>query len=1184
MVRKSAKTTDIFRTIWRTKSRFFSILLIVALGVGFFGGLRASGDDMALSADAKYKAQNLAHFRLLSTWGFDEKDADALEAIGGAVVRTSHFIDSMAVAPNIEDAARIFAYREADTVNQLVLTAGRFPERADECLADYASGIAVGARVLLTGKGNATPIQDSLENTAFTVVGKVDSAMYISAFEHGNTNIGSGAIGFILYVPEENFLSEYYTESLIVFDDMKGLTAYSEAYTEASDRHKAELEALAETRTAGRLTDQIADAEDALRENTPKIREAESALKSAQELLDAGFRQWDRAKEFIRRSRQDVADGEKELEEKSAELQEAAEKAAEGRKTLEEKQAELAAAEAQLEEGELQYYAGVNQYELGYAAALVTYADERALLTLRETELRLAKERADTRKQEYDVALAAYEKDLAAYEKDRAEADKLDPVPVQTELELRARKAALDVRKAALDQQKALIDDTEQTVARAEERYQEAKEAYDKEAGPAFKQLEEAKKQLDAAKKTIDAGRRALNSGKTQLAAAFRELEAGEKQIEDGRKAIEEARQKLEDAKTQLNEGETELKNQLETLEKSRNDYLKAVGEYEDGKAALRTARKFLDDPQAPEWIIYPRSEFNGYEEYGQNADRIRNIAKVFPAFFILVAALVCMTTMTRMIEEERSQIGTMKALGYSYGSILMKYIVYGLIATLGGSVIGLAIGYKLFPWVIIKTYGIMYSIKPAALPFHLGEALVITAGAVMIISATVWLTVRGTLSQTPAQLMRPKAPKPGKRVLLEKWTWLWSKLSFNRKVSLRNLFRYKKRMVMTIVGISGCTALLLTGFALSDSINGILLNQFGPLWKYQAITAINDGFTEEDRARTEEIMRQFDPDAEDALAMQQSFTFASQKTTCSAYLLVTESSEALQKMITLRDRKGRAIEKTLEKKINGESSADDNALAALLEEQPHYTLEEGGVIISEKMGKVLGIGKGDTLTIRIEEGREKELLVQEVTENYVYHYVYMLAGTYEEVFGEEPVYNELMLRYELSDKDEHTMAERILKTPHTISMMLMNDTIRSFSTLLKALDLVVLVLILSASALAFIVLYNLSNINITERVREIATLEVLGSTDREVSQYIFRETILLTILGIGVGLVLGRFLAAYVIETAEIDLVMFGRDVKWQSYVYAAALTMVFTLLNSLIMRGPLRKISMVESLKSVE
>ncbi|MBR3436823.1 MAG: FtsX-like permease family protein [Lachnospiraceae bacterium] len=1159
MIRHSAKNRDVLRTIARTKSRFFSILLIVALGVGFFGGLRASGDDMALSADSKYKDQNLAHFRLLSTWGFDEKDAAALQEIGGTAVRTSYFIDSIATAPNVEDAARIFAYRENDEINELLLTQGRFPTKADECLADHASSIAVGERVILTGKGNETPIVDSLKNTAYTVVGKVDSAMYISAFEHGNTNIGSGAIGFILYVPEENFLSEYYTESLIVFDDMKELTAYTEAYEEASDRHKAELEALAEERTAGRLRDQIADAEKALRENTPKLREAETALQGAEALLTAGFRKWDRAKEYIRRSRLDVEAGEKELEDKTAELEDAAAEAAEGRKTLEEKQAELAQAEAQLEEGELQYYAGVNQYELGYAAALVTYADERALLTLRETELRLAKERAASRVQEYEEAKASYDEDLAAYEKDRAEADKLDPVPPATELELLARKAALDARKAALDRQKALIDSTNETVARAEERYAEAKEAYDKEAGPAFKQLEDAKKQLDAAKRTIDANRRALNSGKAQLAAAFRELEAGEAEIEAGRKALEEAREKLEDAKDQLNKGEAELKAQLETIEKSRDEYLKAAGEVEDGKAALRTARIFLEDPQAPEWIIYPRSEFNGYEEYGQNADRIRNIAKVFPAFFILVAALVCMTTMTRMIEEERSQIGTMKALGYSYGSILLKYVLYGLVATLGGSVIGLAIGYKLFPWVIIKTYGIMYSIKPVALPFHFLEAVLITIGAVAIISLTVWLTTRGTLRQTPAQLMRPKAPKPGKRVLLEKWTWLWSKLSFNRKVSLRNLFRYKKRMVMTIVGISGCTALLLTGFALSDSINGILRNQFGPLWKYQAIVAINEGLTEEDRESISETLRTSDPEGQDALAMQQSFTFVSGKTTCSAYLLVTESSEALQKMITLKERKGLKAGET-------------------------YTLEEGGVIISEKMGKVLGAGKGDRITIRIEEGRERELLVQEVAENYVYHYVYMLPGTYKEVFGVEPVYNQLMLRYDLSGPDEHTMAERVLKVPHTISMMLMSDMIRSFSTLLKALDLVVLVLILSASALAFIVLYNLSNINITERVREIATLEVLGSTDREVSQYIFRETILLTVLGIGFGLVLGRFLAAYVIQTAEIDLVMFGREVKWQSYVYAAALTMVFTLLNSLIMRKPLRKISMVESLKSVE
>ena len=639
-------------------------------------------------------------------------------------------------------------------------------------------------------------------------------------------------------------------------------------------------------------------------------------------------------------------------------------------------------------------------------------------------------------------------------------------------------------------------------------------------------------------------------------------MEAGEKQIEDGRQAIEEARQELDDAAKQLDAAEKELPEQLKQIEEGRNQYYEALGEYEDGRAALKKARDFLEDPKAPEWIIYGRNDFDGYEEYGQNADRIRNIAKVFPAFFILVAALVCMTTMTRMIEEERSQIGTMKALGYSYGSILWKYILYGLIATLGGSVIGLAIGYKLFPWVIVTTYGIMYSIKPTVLPFHLGEAVVITLGAIAIISLTVWLTVRGTLTKTPAELMRPKAPKPGKRVLLEKWTWLWSKLTFNQKVSLRNLFRYKKRMVMTIVGISGCTALLLTGFALSDSINGILMNQFGPIWQYKAVTALSDGFTDEDREKVSSILREYDPEARDMLGLQQSYAVSSGKATVSANLMVAESPEGLLEMITLKHRKG----------------------VRNYEPGQTFTLEEGKVIISEKMSKKLSAGKGDEIRIRVSEGNEQTLLVQEVVENYVYHYVYMLPGTYEQVFGEAPVYNELLLRYTLSDKEEHQMAERALKVPHAVSMMLMTDLVRSFSTLLKALDLVVLVLILSASALAFIVLYNLSSINITERIREIATLEVLGATDREVSQYIFRETILLTILGTVFGLVLGRFLANFVIETAEIDLVMFGRDIKWQSYAYAAALTMVFTLVNSLIMRGPIRKISMVESLKSVE
>ena len=554
--------------------------------------------------------------------------------------------------------------------------------------------------------------------------------------------------------------------------------------------------------------------------------------------------------------------------------------------------------------------------------------------------------------------------------------------------------------------------------------------------------------------------------------------------------------------------------------------------------------------------FVLDRDSNVGFVSYEGDAEKIDAISKIFPIFFFLVAALVCLTTMTRMVEEERIQIGTMKALGYGKPKILFKYIFYSFTATVTGSILGLVIGYNLFPRAIFAAYSILYTLPSIETPFHWTFGAATTFAALLCTEIFTIAACINTTKEVPAALMLPKAPKMGKRILLERISFLWKRMSFNQKVTMRNIFRYKKRFFMTIFGISGSMALMLVGFGLRDSIMDIARRQYQELQHYTGTIIDDEDATDKERQELDEFLKN-DSQIERYTHVQ--FTKMSvprNKSNISVYVYVPENLETFNKDVTLQDRK------TKEK----------------------YKLTEAGTVISEKTATLTGLKVGDTMTIT-KDGKNYETKIAAVTENYMGHYIYMTGNVYEQIFGEKPDYSATVFTVKEEYKEsESEVGNEILKYPAALSISYTSSLEAQLHRMLGALDTVIIVLIISAGMLAFVVLYNLNNVNITERQRELATLKVLGFYDTEVSAYVYRENVILTLIGVLAGAVFGIFLHRYIIRTVEVDAVMFGRNINPVSFLYCGLLTIGFSMIVNLFMHQKLKKIDMVESLKSVE
>lgn len=734
------------------------------------------------------------------------------------------------------------------------------------------------------------------------------------------------------------------------------------------------------------------------------------------------------------------------------------------------------------------------------------------------------------------------------------------------ELELKLAKLQIESGKADIESAKAEIAAGKIELEKSKDLYESALDALEGEKAKLEEQLTELEARIEGigeeekeiAQEAITALRDMIADLDEEIKVATKEFEAeikaGEEQLADAEAILKEKEKELEEAEREVLAAEKEIASGKQQLEDAK---LEMESQIEDGKTEINKAEEEISNIELPTWYVFDRSSIPEYSGYGDNADRIAALATVFPSIFFLVAALISLTTMTRMVEEQRVQIGTLKALGYSKGAIMRKYLSYALTATLGGSLLGVLVGEKLFPYVIIVSYKIMYvHIPQVILPYHWGYGLAATLIAVVCTGSATMLACHRELVAQPAVLMRPAAPKLGKRTLIEKIPFLWKHLNFTWKSSLRNLFRYKKRFFMTLFGIGGCMGLLLVGFGLRDSITSVATYQYGELQTYDASIFLNEEMSDETRTELETYLNENRDVSLHMNVHMSSITTQNDDHEVEAYMIVIDDLEHIEEFFVHRDR-------TSEKK---------------------YDLTDKGVILTEKTAKMLGIKAGENLLIAEEGKNAQKVKVTAICENYAGHYVYMTSALYEELYEKEPFYNNLLIKSDAEYKDLQKIGEEILKFDNILNVQYTESLSGQLTDMLSALDKVMIVLITVAGMLSFVVLYNLNNININERRRELATLKVLGFYDLEVATYVYRENILLTFLGTLVGCGIGRLLHLFTITTVEVDAAMFGRDIFPISYLYGALFTIGFSAFVNWIMYFKLKKIDMVESLKSVE
>lgn len=1239
-MKKTALRKEFWMSIRKSPGRFLSIFLIVALGVSFFSGIRASEPDMRVSGDRYYDETNLMDLKVQGSLGLTDDDVKALSEVEG--IRSAeggYSVDALCKVGENEEVIHIAS--SYDTVNQTTVSEGRMPKGDSECVLDEdfmeANGYEIGDTIELSS-GTEDPLTDSLKKEDFTIVGAGSSPEYIS-IERGSSLIGNGEVSAFAVVAPEAFALDVYTEIYLLVDGAEAETCYTDGYDDLIAKVKKRVEDIADVECVRRteeikaealqeIADSQSELDDAKKEADAELAKAEQELQDAGQQITDGQKQIDDGKAALASGKEEINRQEKTLQNAEAQYQSGAAELQSGKATLASQKEALASgkSQAQAEFAKQEEEIANSQSQLDSAKQQIDAAEQE--LAAQEAELTSAREELDQKKAELAAGLEALNQQeeginsgLAQAEQEisqkqqeldalQAQIDELeatiasDPDSATEEMkaklselkgqwesgnsalanartELETKKAQAQEALQEIETQRTDLTASQSELEQADQTFSEQEAVFQEKAAAAREELSARKAQWEAGVKALEEGKAALASAKQatearfasgdeQIAAAEAKIRASEYelssaafQIASGRSRIAAAKNTITEQEASLAQAEAELADGRAELESGRKEYetQKADAEKElaDAQIKIDDAKAEVDEIEDQEWYVNDRDVLAEYTSYGENADRMRAIGEVFPELFFLVAALISLTTMTRMVEEERTQIGTLKALGYGKGAIAGKYLMYAFLATMGGSIFGVLIGEKLFPYVIIYSYQIMYTHLPhIEIPYQWDYALMATGAALACTLLATFYACYKELAAQPAELMRPPSPKEGKRILLEKVTLIWKHLNFTWKSSIRNLFRYKKRFFMTIAGIGGCMALMVVGFGLRDSIMCIGTIQYQEIQVYDGMIYLSSSVTEDEVQQIKNAMDGMDKmDRYIEMEMtREPISLSVDGSTEDVYLCVPEDKDKIEDFMNFRSR------------TTGEV----------------YHIQDEGVILTEKMANTLDVSSGDTIYLGA-DGSEKEVTVTAVCENYMEHYVYMPPELYQELYGKEPEYNSILFDMkDASDQELSQTGEELLKYDGVMNVTYTNSIEDQLNTMLQSLNLVIVVLIVSAGLLAFVVLYNLNNINITERRRELATLKVLGFYDMEVSSYVYRENIMLTIFSIAVGIVLGALLHRFVITTVEVDVVMFGRIVNWQSYLYSALFTTAFSLFVNWVMYYKLKKIDMVESLKSVE
>ena len=1182
---------ELLREIRNSRTRFLSIFLMVSLGVMFLVGLRSAAPDMRATADGYFDQAGLFDVEIISTLGLTDADVAVLaEEPGVEYAAGGWMLDALMDRGEVQQAVKVISL--TDGMNRPDLRAGRMPEQPDECALDARlmdkNGLQIGDTVKLEPQES---MADALVTREFTITAMADSPLYIS-LDRGTGSLGDGSVAGFVLLPRRSFDLDYYTAAYIRAADTRQLSAYGDDYDAALEALTELLEDRAEARGALRFQLLQSDAQEKIDSAQQELddgkEEADQEISDAQQKLDDARQELDDGWDELAQARQDyddgAAEGQQALDDARQELddgwdelaqarQDYDDAASEGQQALDDARWELDCgwyalytAKSTLEQNQTDLDARRTEAEAGLETARQELEDSQALLDSQQQALDDAQAQVTDLRTQTEAYAAGLEAQNA---RSAAEETETPPDP-----------ESLPFNQETLDAMQAALADAETALADAQTEFDTAQSAleagwtdYNTQRDEILGQLDDAQAQIDSGWADYASGLASLNAGETKydqsvsdyeqgLADAAQQIDDAEQELLDGEAdysqaqtdyetELSDAAQQITDAEQELLDGETEYSDGVQDLEDARTEAADRIAE---GQAEIDDARQELQELKPAEIYVLDRNSNYGFVSYDQNAERMENLARVFPVIFFLVAALVCLTTMTRMVEEQRTQIGSIKAMGYDTAAIASKFLIYGLTAAAAGAVLGAVVGTTLIPWVIFTSYGIMYTLPELQIRIYWGLILAAgAAGAACTAGATLWAML-STAKLSPASLMRPKAPRAGKRILLERVTLVWKRMNFSMKVSARNLFRYKKRFWMTVIGVAGCTALMIAGFGLRSSIFDIIDIQFGQIYRYDVQVSV-DPDTAGAEERVEEYLEQSGGAESWAAANTKSVTFEANGATADGYLRATDTPEVFGRQIDLRDMASKAP----------------------------LEIPEDGILIDVKLAERLGVRVGDSVTV--DSGRRVSATVRGIMEHYVYHYACMSAGEYARLTGEDYAPNEVFLTMtDDSDAAVRAVSEDLMAMEGIRSASNLRSIARSFRETLEVVDAAVMIIILSAAALAFVVLYNLTNINITERIRELATIKVLGFYDSEVAMYIYRENIVLTLMGIALGQLAGKYLCTWLVRTIEMDIVMFGREAKPGNYVLSVVLSLVFAVLVNVLMFFRVKKIDMVQSLKSVE
>ena len=1131
-----AYNKSIKREILSSKARFASILAIIFLGVAFYSGIKSSGPDIKASVNEFYKSNNLMDSKIVSSLGLTEEDLKLLENNDKILgYYGSHSVD--ANLTNINSVVRFIEYNPKEDMNLLEVVEGRLPENSGEIALDEKA-LEIDKNLKIGDKYTIECDKDTIKSfkkETYKIVGFVKSPMYIDKESRGTTSVGKGSVDYFAVLNHKDISMDVYTEIYITFKNLQNIDTYGDEYKEKMEENITYLENLYSKR---------------------QVERVEEIKSDAQKELDKAYKEVEDGERELLKGEEELKDGKEELKKGKAEYEDSLVKFNQGIKDGEGK---LVSGEKQLKEAQKEIDDKLKEINLG------------------QNQLQDAKYQLDKAKENFLSQNINPEKDTSKYEEQIKNLSTLqntydllykdinntvnntkegDEIPSE---KIQYWKSIISNKNLGLTDLQPLVNQLEQNPSN-----KTLAQSISKNIEVASNTVYENKSNLQI----LVSGIKEYQSGKVEYEKQLKTLNNGKKQLEKAQAKIDKSKKELEQGKIELEkskkEGQVKLDDAKKEIELAEEEIVDGEKEIEKNKKKLQDAKEEIDDEQEKlnkmeeaKYYFFDRTDNFGYSGVGDAINSLDKIASVFPVFFFLVAIMICLTTMTRMVEENRTEIGTLKALGYSNLEISKKFVVYASLASISGSILGILVGSTSLPIIINFAYSSAYNLPKLIVKFYPSFIIQSIVLSILCTVGASLFVLNVDLRSNPSEMMRPKAPKVGKKILLERITPLWRRLNFNQKVTLRNIFRYKQRMIMTVLGIAGCMAMLVTGFNLQASNKATLNNQFKKLWNYEAMVVFDEDASKKDDEDYNEVLKSIKEYDSNINMRQESVTFNKENMNKqTAMLYVPENTEDFGEFVLLNNRKSEEV----------------------------YKISNDGVIITEKLANLLGASEGSTITMRDGDNNIYNIKVDHIVENYFSHFIYMSPSYYEKITKKKVVYNAQLLKLNSNDKNEEEISTKLINCDKVINVTLTSKTLNTSEESTASLNIIMIVLILASGCLAFVVLYNLNNINVSERIRELSTIKVLGFYDNEVTMYIVRENVILTLLGIFVGSFMGKILYTFIIKTAELDTMMMMPNIYMTSYMYSALITVLFSLIVMIMMHLKLKKVNMIDALKSNE